>query len=239
VTGKIRKEDIEDLDVLDRDELVSFGSTIYKSGVSVTSTTTGTNRVVISSFNLLLQRETPVEVGDKATLTGTSGGAGDGTFTIAAIIDANTFDVTETIGTSTGGSAAFKHPSGSSRVGFDPTGLTQTSATDVQQAIKDHDSAIGSVNIGTDTDFLLENEPPEPNNNYANTITAGVVTQERWRRQSDSTLIKTVDYTYSAGRVATEVRKVYAMNGTTVIGQTTRTYTHTGQGVTWTLVRDT
>jgi len=143
VTGKISKADIEDLDVVDRDELRSDGALLFKGGVSVVSTNSGTKQIVISGFELLVERDTPLEPGDKITLTGTSGGA-DGTYTINSVISANTLDVAEAIASSTGGTADFYYASGALSVGFDPSGLTQTSATTVQEAIVDLDGAISS-----------------------------------------------------------------------------------------------
>lgn len=81
---------------------------------------------------------------------------------------------------------------------------------------------------------LLETDPSTPGNAYANTIVGGKVTQERWTRTVGGTLIKVIDYTYVVGtsRVSTEVRKVYDVNGTTIIAQVTMTYTYTGSQVT-------
>jgi hypothetical protein len=77
-------------------------------------------------------------------------------------------------------------------------------------------------------DWLLENEPPRPTNDYAVTRVSGQVTQEAWRRTADATLIKTIDYTYVSGKVSVEDRKTYADDGVTVIGELTITYTYLG-----------
>jgi hypothetical protein len=81
-------------------------------------------------------------------------------------------------------------------------------------------------------DFLLDNEPDSLNNTYSNTITGGKVTQEKWIRTVGATNIKTIDYTYTGSKVTTEVRKVYATDGTTIIAQMTLTYTYTVSTVT-------
>ena len=88
-------------------------------------------------------------------------------------------------------------------------------------------------------DFLLDNEPDSLNNTYSNTISGGKVTQEVWVRTAGATNIKVIDYTYTGPKVTTEVRKVYATDGTTIIAQTTMTYSYTGSVVTGiTVTRD-
>lgn len=79
---------------------------------------------------------------------------------------------------------------------------------------------------------LLDGEPTIPGTTYANTYTGNNITNETWKRTSNSTNIKTIDYTYSGNKVSTEVAKIYSANGVTVIAQTTRTYTFTGSKVT-------
>lgn len=84
----------------------------------------------------------------------------------------------------------------------------------------------------TDLLGLLETEPASPGSTYANTIVGGKVTQERWRRTADASLLKSIDYTYTGGKVTTEVRKVFATDGVTIIAQVTMSYTYTGSTVT-------
>ena len=83
----------------------------------------------------------------------------------------------------------------------------------------------------TDLLGLLETEPASPGSTYTNTIVGGKVTQEKWARTSDSSTLKTIDYTYTGSKVTTEVRKVYATDGVTVIAQVTMTYTYSGSTV--------
>lgn len=87
------------------------------------------------------------------------------------------------------------------------------------------------LNVGTDIDFLLENEPPEPDNNYTIIRTAGQVSREEWRRL-DATLIKSIDYTRMGGQVTAEDRRVFDVDGLTLLGRLTVTYTRTGGQVT-------
>ena len=73
---------------------------------------------------------------------------------------------------------------------------------------------------------------------YTVTYSAGRVVLEEWER-NDSTLIKSIDYTYSGNNVDTEVRKVFDTDGTTITHQVTLTYIYTGNTLTSaTLIRD-
>jgi hypothetical protein len=101
------------------------------------------------------------------------------------------------------------------------------------------------VNAGTKTlsqlsgvpyiEFLLDNEPIAETGAtdaaYSTTYSGNNITNETWKR-NDTTNIKTIDYTYTGNKVTTEVRKVYAANGTTIVAQVTWTYTYTGNNLT-------
>ena len=76
-------------------------------------------------------------------------------------------------------------------------------------------------------DQLLETDPVDVGTTYSLSYTSGLVTSEVWKR-ANTTVYKQIDYTYTAGLVTTEVRKVFAANGTTVIGQITFTYSYSG-----------
>jgi hypothetical protein len=91
-------------------------------------------------------------------------------------------------------------------------------------------------------EFLLDNEPTAETGatdaTYSNTYSGNTITNETWKR-NDVTNIKTVDYTYTGNRVTTEVRKVFAADGTTIVAQVTYTYTYTGNNLTSaTMIRD-
>jgi len=135
----LSKSDFQDTDLVDSTELASDGYSSYKT-ISVTSTTSGSKTVEVSPssdiFGLLFDADAPVSVGDRVLLVGTTGGA-DGYYTVASVIDNDTFTVLESINTSTGGNAFFIYPPGASLVGFDPTGLSITTAKNVQDALKD------------------------------------------------------------------------------------------------------
>jgi hypothetical protein len=84
-------------------------------------------------------------------------------------------------------------------------------------------------------EFLLEDEPTAETGAvdcaYTPTYSLGKVTLEEWKR-NDATLIKSIAYTYIANKVATEIRKVFALDGTTILAQVTWTYSYTGSIVT-------
>lgn len=88
-------------------------------------------------------------------------------------------------------------------------------------------------------DLFLDAEPTTPDNTYSNTIVSGKITQEKWIRTGDSSNLKTIDYSHSGSKVSTEVRKVYAADGSTITLQMTVNYTYTGSLLTGqTVTRD-
>lgn len=143
--NELRSTDVLDADFVDAYELGSSGSTVYLSATAV-STTGGTKVVVIAlpadGEGIITGRDHPAEAGDKVLLSGTSGGLGDGLFTIATVLTDLTFSVVEAIGTSVGGSASFRYPAGAKKVGFDPAG-TPSAQTTVQAALAEALNATG------------------------------------------------------------------------------------------------
>ncbi len=77
----------------------------------------------------------------------------------------------------------------------------------------------------TDYDAILFADPASPNTSYTPTYGSGLVTAETWTNLSAQT-VKTIAYTYSSGRVATEVRKAYDTTAGAVVAQVTFTYTY-------------
>lgn len=140
MTSGLTKNDISDLDFVDALELESDGQSVFLPSVTIVSTTSATKRVVLSGVHIINDPEQRIEPTDLVVLSGTSGA--DGLYTVATIIDDVTFTVVEAIADSTGGTANFKWPPGAQRVGLDPTGLVQTTAHNVQDAIRDLDGAI-------------------------------------------------------------------------------------------------
>lgn len=141
----IAKEDIQDADIVDAVELASDGTVAIVTGIALTSTTNATKRVVVNDTTYDIRRGAErLEAGDRVSLTGTIGGA-DGTYTVAGIVDAQQFDVVETIATSTGGTFSAFHPVGAAKVGLDSTAMTNTSADNVQEGMKDLSDAIDGL----------------------------------------------------------------------------------------------
>jgi hypothetical protein len=81
-----------------------------------------------------------------------------------------------------------------------------------------------------DADYRLVTEPVREVT-YSRTIVGGKTTQEKWELTASSTQVKTIDYTYSGSKVTTEVRKVYADDGSTIQGQLTLSYIYSGSAV--------
>lgn len=76
-------------------------------------------------------------------------------------------------------------------------------------------------------DFLLTNIPVGLGTNYAVTYSGGLVTLETWTRTALNKLWKSIAYTYTGSLVETEVTKVFDVDGTTILAQTTQTYSYT------------
>jgi len=131
--------DLSDTELVDAAELVATGLSNFRSGTTIVSTTSGTQRVVLASGADIVHGDDPVDVGDKCIIAGT---AAAGTYTVAAVIDDVTFDVVEAIVTTTGGTAAFRFIPGAKNVGVDPTGFLHTVNTNVQDVLKDLDTFV-------------------------------------------------------------------------------------------------
>jgi hypothetical protein len=91
-------------------------------------------------------------------------------------------------------------------------------------------------------EFLLDNEPIAETGvtdaTYVPTYLEGKLVLEAWTR-SDATAIKTIAYTYSGPILITEVRKVFADDGVTVVAQVTWNYNYVGNAVSSaTMTRD-
>jgi len=112
-----------------------------------------------------------------------------------------------------------------------------TLGLDVYYTLQDASSAW--LSLATLQDVELGNDPVYPGTTYANIRTFGLLTQETWTRTAGSTLLKSIDYTFSGSRITQQVTKLFAANGTTVVAQTTQTFTYTGSLLTGgTIVRN-
>lgn len=85
-------------------------------------------------------------------------------------------------------------------------------------------TSIGSTQM---PDFDLAIDPVFPSHTYTKThdVNDNVI-QEQWKRNSDNSLIKQIDYTYTTGSVTQEIRRIYNTTGSTIIGQITIVYNY-------------
>lgn len=136
----IAKEDIKDLDIVDAIELASDGYYIYLTS-TVISTTSSTNIIEINlpsdGEGIKTGKDHLVNSSDRIYLVGTSGGLADGYYIVNTILSDTTFSVNESIVDSIGGIIYFMFPVGSMQVGFDPTGLSNVTSHNVQEAIRE------------------------------------------------------------------------------------------------------
>lgn len=241
MTRGLSKNDISDLDFVDAPELESDGQSYFITGVTVVSTTSATKRIVFSGTYIINDPDQRIEPTDIVVLSGTSGA--DGTYTVASIIDDTTLAVVEAIADSVGGTANFRWPPGAHRVGFDPTGMTQTTAHNVQDALKDLDGAISGGGI-TDAEhralrhlihFIETNSPGDGfgagplycETNYTSNV---FPTDETWYETSAK--LKRIcrwEGTYNANKTfATEKWIVYKSDGVNPAADAVDTISYSG-----------
>jgi hypothetical protein len=192
---------------------------------------------------LLLHSDDPVESGDTFVLSGST--AADGSYTVDTVVDDDTFTVVEAIADSTGGTAAFRHPPGASRIGIDPSNITSSSATNAQQVFEDLDGAIVGGGITEAQHKVLrhlihfiEDGPAEgfASGAYEETLPAAdpFPTSIIWW-ESSSKLKKIVEetVTYNSNKtINTDQWKVYDTDGSTVLATVTDTFAYSGIFVT-------
>lgn len=227
----IRYPDLNPYDFYDAAELNTDSTVVYLTLTVVSTVAPNTVNVSLSSDGegILTSRDHPVHaanmtvggLGDFADISGTSGGAGDGTFQVATIVSDTQLTITGTLGNSTGGSVNFRFQSGAEVVGFSQAKQNITSTNLVQPAITD-----------VSNHELLDNEPVATGTTYAVTRSGSHVTQETWSNTVSTNTIKTITYSYIGSKVHQEVRTVYATDGVTIIAQATITYSYTGSSVT-------
>ena len=231
MTG-ITKEDLRDVDIIDATELASDGTTTYITSATVVSTTAATKQIVFSGIDLIHDVNEHAEAKDKVTLSGTTGGA-DGTYTIATIIDSITITVEETIVDSTGGTADFTHPPGASKVGLDSTGLTNTTADNVQDAISDLDGSISGGGLTETAHEALDRLTHQINENSYDEITYTgnkATNYTVWTNSGKTTKIREEQYTYTGNRVTQVITIQYDGSGTEK-ERLTEAYTYSGNNV--------
>jgi hypothetical protein len=226
MTG-LRKADFVDADIIDASELGSTGSAVFVSDVTVVSTAAATKTITISGTDVIYDKDDRLEAGDLITLTGTSGGAADGTYTVNEIPSSTTFTVNEVIADSTGGTADFKHPPGASRVGCDPATIELTSATDVQGALEDLSAAVLPSNDHDGLDTLTHriNESGYEEYTYTN---QKLTNYTFWTDSNKTKKIREEQFTYTGNFITGWVEIQYDTDGNEKERNTMSNFDYTG-----------
>jgi len=80
-------------------------------------------------------------------------------------------------------------------------------------------------------EFLLDSDPTKETGatdcTWTPTYVGRKVAKEEWFR-NDATLVKSIDYTYDGVKVVQEIRKVFDLDGETIVAQVTWSYTYSG-----------
>lgn len=232
----LRKEDFIDTDLVDQEELGSDGTVSIFSGVTVVSCTASTKRVVCSGILFINgDYDEVVEPGDTIIITGST--AADGTYTVDSVESNTELDVVEEISDSTGGSLEAKHRSGASRIGIDPTNISNSTATNIQDALEDIDDAVA---CGPDTHKTLRqlihfiSEGPAEgfaSGAYREQLPSGDIfpTSVIWYTDSGKT-DKIVErlITWTGVNVTQDKWKIYDTDGSTVLWTITDAISYSG-----------
>lgn len=245
MVNQISKTDVTDNEFLDQEELESDSTFVYLT-TTLVSTTSGTNVVVINlpsdGEGILFGRDHPAEPGDFVVITGTSGGLGDGTFTIDVVLTDTSFSVLGLIATSTGGSIDFHYRAGAERIGLDPTGLTHVTSNNVQDAIEELDASVGAVGVSESDHEILrqlihladEGGPYEgfTTGAFQETLPSAAPFPTSviwWTSAAKTAKIVEETVTYNGNKtVATDNWKVYDFDGVTLLAEITDTITYSG-----------
>lgn len=227
----IRYPDLNPYDFYDAPELNTDSTVVYLTLTVVSTVAPNIVNVNLAADGegILYSRDHPVHaanltvggLGDLLDLTGTSGGAADGTYQVASVLSDTQLTVTTTLASSTGGTAKFRFQSGAEVVGYSQAKQNITSQNLVQGAVTD-----------VSNHELLDNEPVGTGVTYSVTRSGSKVTQETWSNTATTKTIKTIAYTYTGNNVHQEVRTVYATDGVTIVAQATITYSYSGNTVT-------
>ena len=236
-TGRATNRDVEDVDFLDAEELAADGQSSYRSGDTVTSTTSSTKTVLLTTTAYILHGDAPAESGDIVILTGN---AAAGTYTVDTIIDDDEFTVVESIPDSTGGLAEFRFAAGANYVGVDPTSLTQSVQTNLQGVLEDIDSAVSGGGITEAQHKTLRqlihfiNDGPAEgfaSGAYKETLPTGNLfpTSEIWYTSSAKTSkIVELQTTWTGILITQEKWKIYDTDGSTVLWTITDAISYSG-----------
>ena len=130
--GQINASDVEDAGFVSEEELRSDSLSSFRSE-PIVDIVSGT--LSFAADTALINYDDPIQDGDLVIITGN---AAAGTYTVSATnLNLDDFEVVEAIVDAAGGSAAWHHPAGATRVGIDSSGLHYTTADNLQQALED------------------------------------------------------------------------------------------------------
>ena len=249
--NRIGKEDVKDSDFVDAYELISDGysaNSIYLDTFAVSTTfATGTVVVTLASDGggILYSIDHPVQQNDIVYIYGTTGGGGDGHYTVNTVLTDTSFTVNEPIGNSTDGYVQFRYPAGAKLVGYDNSNSCVITHDTVQGALDDLDAAIcggtGSLNPTEHAELrqLIHladgvGGPYEgfPTGAYRVISPFGALfpTNITWYASNAMTakiVQKDIAYT-SFGQPQTIQWKVYDTNGITILATVTDTISYSG-----------
>lgn len=203
------------------------------TGLSVTSTAASTKNVYVTSGKFQKWKLAP---GDKIVITS---GAAAGTYTVDEVTDQYQFTVVESIVDSSGeGTLAIYHPTGATRVTVDTSGLTNVSGSTLQAVLSSIDTAISETS-GFTADVhktlrqlihFIDEGPADGFTSGCTKTTTGFpfVTSEVWRLPDTKKIVE-LTITRNSNQVPIiEEWKMYDVDGVTVVGTVTDTYTYEG-----------
>jgi hypothetical protein len=227
---------LNDEELVGTEELLADGTDTIFTGATVVSTTTGTKVIVLSGVDLFREPE-QLEEFDTVTLTGTSPDV-DGDYTVDEVLSLVSFSVKEAIGSSTGGTCTAKYPSGARKVGFDPTGLTSITATNVQDAIEEVDAALSGGGLTEEQHktlrhliHFIDSGPAEGFDTGAYRETTGTVFPTAIIWYVDDTKAEKIvekNITWSTPNPSEIEWIIYDTDGTTALARVTDEYTYMG-----------
>lgn len=227
---------LSDQELVGTAELLADGVTAIFSDATVISTTTGTKVVALSGVDLFREPE-ELEALDTVVLSGTSPDV-DGSYTVGEVLSAVSFSVVEAIGTSTGGTCTAVYPPGARKVGFNPTGLTNVTETNIQDAMEELDSAMAAGGLTENAHRILrqlihfiDNGPAEGFASGAYRETTGAVfpTSIIWYTDSGKTdKIVEKNITWSGVTPTIIEWKMYDDDGSTLLATVSDAITYSG-----------
>lgn len=172
-----------------------------------------------------------IDEDDVVVISGST--AADGVYTVDSVTDHQNFTVKESIPDSTGGTATIYHPAASKRIGVDPTNISNSSASLLQDVLEDLDGAITGGGLTPESHRTLDQLVHWLDEDYYQEYTywgSRVTNITIWTDSGKTTKIREFQYSYSSGKVSQEV--IIQYNGSGVeVERLTLTYTYSGSRV--------